>query len=80
MQPNRVDCPAWESAGNTVGSISNVGYGVGLASAPANIVLGTPGSGQLRYISDGTLKLPVVEVHVLDQAGHLVTPGSCLLT
>lgn len=75
LQPGEMDCPVWGPSGNTVGDASHVGYGPGLASAPASLVLSAPGSNELRYISDGTSKLPAVVAHVLDQAGHMVTSG-----
>lgn len=71
------DCPAWSSSSfpaNTVGAEGTIGYGPGLAFPPAGIALGGSSTiaQQLSYISDGSTKIPMPEVSVLDQAGNTV--------
>ena len=70
------DCPEWgTTAPNRLGT---VGYGPGLAFPAASILLdGNPDyNATLHYISDGTSKLALPTVTVLDQAKHtVILPG-----
>ena len=83
-----LDCPDWYSSSNsssnsssssvfpanTVGASGIVGYGPGLAFPPATVVFSSSGnsSTEMRYISDGSTRVPVPVVNVLDQAGNKV--------
>ena len=74
-QSPSTDCLQWNSnslPANTVGAEGAAGYGPGLAFPPAAIVFGgtTRTSQQISYISDGSTKVPMPTVNVLDQAGH----------
>ena len=70
------DCPEWGTiALNTLGA---VGYGPGLAYPAASILLddNPDYDTTLHYISDGTSKLALPIVTVLDQAQHtVILPG-----
>lgn len=66
-------CPAPLWSNNTVGgSSSAVGYGAGVASEPASIVLDV--APMHSYVSNGTVKLPL-RVYVMDQTDLNVTAG-----
>ena len=76
-QDPRTDCPEWSDVGvpaNTVGGAGIVGYGPGLAFPPAGIIFSgnSSVSKQISYISDGSSRLPLPAVNVLDQAGNVV--------
>lgn len=71
------DCIEWSNGqlpANTVGADGIVGYGPGLAFPPAGMVFGGSSSNfkQTSYISDGSSRVPMPLVSVLDQAGNTV--------
>ncbi len=77
VQNPGTDCPAWSSSSlpaNTIGAEGVVGYGPGLAFPPAAVTFGSSASNsrQISYISDGSTKVPMPVVNVLDQAGNTV--------
>ncbi len=77
LQSPSSDCLEWTSnslPANTVGAQGIVGYGPGLAFPPARVIFGASAnsSEQISYISDGSTKVPVPVVKVLDQAGNKV--------
>ncbi len=63
--------PLWD--GNTAGNASGVlGYGPGLASDPAQILVDAPP--MTSYVSNGTVKMPLV-IYARDQLSSNVTGG-----
>lgn len=77
MQTPGTDCMQWSTTsfpGNTVGAEGVVGYGPGLAFPPAEMIFGGSSSNhrQISYISDGSSRVPMPLVNVLDQAGNTV--------
>ena len=76
-QDPSADCPQWDTtsfAANTVGAEGITGYGPGLAFPPAAVTFSGSlnNSQQISYISDGSTRVPVPIVNVLDQAGNVV--------
>ena len=76
-QDPSADCPQWDTTSfpaNTVGAEGIVGYGPGLAFPPAAVTFSgsVSNSRQISYISDGSTRVPVPTVNVLDQAGNVV--------
>lgn len=77
-QDPTIDCPEWGGGmggpPNTVGGAGIVGYGPGLAFPPAEIEFnGFNGMHrQISYISDGSSRVPLPVVNVLDQAANVV--------
>lgn len=73
-----LSCPAPLWINNTVSSATGaVGYGAGVASQPASILLDA--APMKSYVSNGSVKLPLT-VYVKDQTGLNVTAGNdCFL-
>ncbi len=76
-QDPSADCPQWDTTSfpaNTVGAQGIVGYGPGLAFPPAAVTFSgsVNNTKQISYISDGSTRVPVPIVNVLDQAGNKV--------
>jgi len=76
-QDPSADCPQWDTTSfpaNTVGAEGITGYGPGLAFPPAAVTFSGSlnNSQQISYISDGSTRVPVPIVNVLDQAGNVV--------
>ncbi|DBA90089.1 TPA: hypothetical protein ACH3X1_003408 [Trebouxia sp. C0004] len=76
-QDPSTDCPEWLTSSfpaNTVGAEGIMGYGPGLAFPPAVVTFSETfnNSKKISYISNGSTKVPVPIVNVLDQAGNKV--------
>ena len=68
-------CPAPLWVNNTVGNSSGAGgYGQGVASGPASLVLDM--SPVKSYVSNGSVTIPLT-IYVMDQTGSNVTAGTC---
>ena len=74
QQTPSTGCMQWSTLSNTVGAEGVVGYGPGLAFPPAEMIFGGSSSNhrQISYISDGSSRVPMPLVNVLDQAGNTV--------
>lgn len=64
--------PLWSNNSVSRDTSAASGYGAGVASAPASIVLDVPP--MTSYVSNGNVKLPMA-IYVMDQGGSNVTSG-----